>query len=378
MADPASERAQRKVEAALDAASIAFEVSVLEIIAERLGTLEGASVAEIYAAMPKDTARIRKAVEEGSAALESLTGKVMGDMAETNDQWAEKYYKARGVEQRSAFNNTLIKQTLENNTNSIKRKVSAICRSSVAGVGDRTFEPVADAYRRIVSGVATAMTNGVTLEKAVSEAVGRMAQYGLRVRYDSGVTRNLQTAVRTNVMDAYRSTMTNIREIQGAEFGADGVEVTAHALCAPDHQDYQGRQYSNAEWKDIQYQPKRPLVTGANCGHTVFPVILGVSSKAYSDKELRELKNASNAEVEFEGLSGETLRMTRYDASQYQRKLETAIRKQKETAYLQKISKADHSAADRAARYYTAQYKRISKQAGLTPRMDNIRIFTAK
>lgn len=223
-----------------------------------------------------------------------------------------------------------------------------------------------------------------TLQKAVKQSVQDMAKNGVRVQYQSGLTRNLQTAVRTNVMDSYRTAMSEIREIQGREFGADGVEVSAHALCAPDHQKYQGEQYSYERkrgydlWDEIQNEPPRPLVTGANCGHMIFPVILGMSSGAYSKKELEELKNLSNEKVTFKGLSGDELTMSRYDASQYQRKLETSIRKNKETAYLLEKSGSDATAANKAVKYYQSEYKRMSEAVGLTRRMENTRIYIAK
>ena len=379
--DPADEKEQRKVEAALEAALIAFELSILVIIAERLGRLDGKTFAEVYAVMPEDIARIREAIEAGTRNIENVTSKVMDNMAKANDDWAEKYYKARNVEQRSAFSHSSLMKQLERGTSNAKRKVSALCRSSVVSVGNRNFIPVEQAYRQIVSAAATAMTTGnLTGSQAISKAVERMAQNGLRVQYESGVTRDLITAVRTNVMDAYRSTMSNMREMQGAEFGADGVEVTAHALCAPDHQPYQGRQYSDKEWRTIQFAPARPLVIGANCGHSVFPIILGITSSKYSNEQLRQLNERSNAEITFEGLSGKELTMTRYEASQYQRKMENNIRKMKENTYLlEKANLSNFAKMERKTqRALSKRYEDISKAMGLTPRMENTRIYISK
>lgn len=388
MVDPADEKEQRKVEAAIDAASSAFEISLLEIIAERLGTIEDLSLAEVFALMAEDSARIRKAVEDGARNINNTAASAMAGMAKANDEWAAKYYQARNIEQQSAFTHSTLKNKLEKNTDRLKGKVTALCRSSVVGIGDRkTYLPVEQSYRRIISTAATEMTSEeLTNQEAIAEAVRELSRSGVRVQYQSGVTRDLVTSVRTNVMDAYRTTLSDMREIQGAEFGADGVEVSAHALCAPDHQDYQGMQYSLERkrgyelWDDIQYEPDRPLVTGANCGHTVFPVILGVSSGAYTRKELQELKRLSNELVSFKGLSGETLTMSRYNASQYQRRIETTIRKQKrETYLLEKANLPNFAKMERKTqRELTARYKSISEAMGLTPRLENTRIFAPK
>lgn len=388
MVDPADEKEQRKVEAAIDAASTAFELSILAIIAERLGELEDIDISDVYTTMPEDIARIRKAVEDGARNINNTAASAMAGMAKANDEWAAKYYQARNIEQQSAFTHSTIKNKLENNTDRLKGKVTALCRSSVVGIGDRkTYLPVEQSYRRIISTAATEMTSEeLTNQEAIASAVRELSRSGVRVQYQSGVTRDLVTSVRTNVMDAYRTTLSDMREIQGAEFGADGVEVSAHALCAPDHQDYQGMQYSLERkrgyelWDDIQYEPDRPLVTGANCGHTVFPVILGVSSGAYTRKELQELKRLSNELVSFKGLSGETLTMSRYNASQYQRRIETTIRKQKRNTYLlEKANLPNFAKMERKTqRELTARYKSISEAMGLTPRLENTRIFAPK
>lgn len=385
MVDPASEKAQRRAESAIGAASIAFELSLLGIIAERLGSIEGMSYAEIYAAMPEDIANIKKATKSGISGITGTANDILSNMASANDEWAERYYRARGVKQAPYFNSKQLSETLSKAKRSAIESLSVYCRSSVVAVGDKEFVSVEEAYRRTVTRAATAMQAGTeTLQQVVGESIGQMAKDGLRVMYQSGNTRNLHTAIRTNVMDAYRTAMTEMRQIQGREFGADGVEVSAHALCAPDHQDYQGERYPykprqgyDLTWDEAQFRPSRPLVTGANCGHTVFPVILDISSPAYTRAELAELKRLSNEPVEFEGLSGDTLTMSRYEASQYQRKMETNIRKMKENTYLlEKANLPNFAKMERKTqRALSAKYKNISKAMGLTPRMENTRIF---
>lgn len=392
MTDPATEEAQERAEAAIDAASVALELSVLAIIAERLGKLKGATVTEVYASMPEDISKIRKAVQNGIKDITATANAIMVNMAKANDEWAAVYYGARNIEQRSAFTHSMMSQVLRDRTGKAVADAEARCRSTVIGVLKETADgkvvqyfPCEQAYSEIVGQAATAMAAGeAAVDHAVAQATRQLAQSGLKVRYSSGNVRNLVSSVRTNVMDAYRTAMSELREMQGAEFGADGVEVSAHALCAPDHQPYQGMRYSYERrrgyelWDDIQNQPARPLVTGANCGHTVFPVILGVTEPTYSRQQLRELRNRSNESVTFKGLSGKDLTMTRYEASQYQRGMETTIRKQKELAYLLDVEGRDAGAARAAARRYTREYRRVSDDVGLRARDDLIRVYLPK
>lgn len=109
-------------------------------------------------------------------------------------------------------------------------------------------------------------------------------------------------------------------EETGQRFGADGVEISAHGLCALDHVDIQGRQYRKAEWDRINGGLKCPLGT-LNCHHYAIPIIYGVSRPMYSRKELAEINRRSKETVEWKGRE-----MTRYQASQKQRQLEMAIR----------------------------------------------------
>lgn len=388
--DPADIEEQRKVEDGIEAAAIGMEVAVLAVIARRLGKLEGKSLADVYASMPSDLSEIQSAIKEGTESMKKAAVDSMDDMAAANDEWAKRYYDYKGVEQLPAKEHQAMSAVLEEQTEDATSAIEAKCRSTVIKIAnDTTSEvlPIEAAYKQVVTQAATSMTTGLkTVDQAISQAVKTLSKSGLRVLYQSGATRNLYSAVSMNVMDAYRVAMAEMREIQGQEFGADGVEVTAHALCAPDHQEYQGIQYSYEPrrgyrlWSEVQFEPARPLVIGANCGHVVSPVLLGISEPAYSKKELADLTRRSNEQVSFNGLSGKQLTMSRYDASQYQRKVETIIRKANQDAYLFNEANAakDAAAAKAAAKAYTAQYKRMSPQAGLSTRMDRTRAYVQK
>lgn len=390
MHDPADIEEQRRAEDEIEAATIGMEVAVLAIIARRLGKLKGKSFVEVYAAMPKDLAEIRKVIDEGVKGIENVTSDIMESMAKANDQWAKRYYEHMGVEQVPALEHRKLSSILKSNTKEALSEINAICRSSVVSIldeGTKRITTIEAAYNKVVTQAANLMVAGSdSVDGAIAKTVKGLSQSGLRVVYQSGTTRNLYSAVSTNVMDAYRVAMSEMREVQGQEYGADGVEVSAHALCAKDHQEYQGNQYSYERkrgyrmWDEVQNEPSRPLVSGANCGHTVSPVILGISEPAYSKRELENLKRLSNEEVTFTGLSGNKLTMSRYDASQYQRQLETKIRQTKENAYLLKEADLTNFAKmERAtSKAYAERYRLMSEEARLRMREDRTRIHVQK
>ena len=197
------------------------------------------------------------------------------------------------------------------------------------------------------------------------------AAAGLRVQYPrSGMTRRLDSAVRQNVLDGVRALNNDILRQLGNEYGADGVEISAHALCAADHLPYQGRQFSNREFQDVQNRLDRPFGMW-NCKHTVFPIILGVSEPAHTEEELAAYRRNSSEAVEIGGRT-----MTRYEWTQEQRRIETAVRYQKDIAIAAKASGDDFARREAQARIndLQARYARISEAAGLTEQPERMAV----
>ncbi len=122
-----------------------------------------------------------------------------------------------------------------------------------------------------------------------------------------------------------RALMTSVSHItqriseQNAEkFGADGWEISAHSGARPSHAVYQGRQYPAKDYERIV----KPLIEDYNCRHSAFPIILGVSEPVYTEKELEEIDPKP---FTYEGRT-----YTAYQAQQQMRKMERAMRKQKD------------------------------------------------
>lgn len=252
---------------------------------------------------------------------------------------------------------------------------------SIQGLTHNTFINLANTtamyepYRNLVDVAIDAVVYGVDsydsiirkqlTDKTLQTSL-RYADEGLKVTYSSGITRRLDSAVRMNVLDGIRQVNDGIREKTGEEFGADGVEVTAHALCAADHIDIQGRQFSKADFIKVNESLRRKIST-CNCKHSTFPIVLGVSQPAYTSQELQQYKANSEKTITINGKE-----MTKYEATQAQRNMETAIRKQKDK-YIFADTMGDTELANAIKdniRQLQAQYNSLSKQAGLSPKID--------
>ena len=222
---------------------------------------------------------------------------------------------------------------------------------------------LSDGYRNAVDAAVSAVQSGVMdYNTAIRQALKQVATEGLRVQYpNSDITRRLDSAIRMNVLDGIRAINRDVMEQVGKEFKSDGIELSAHALCAEDHLPHQGTQMSNKEFSRLQNRLDRPFGMW-NCKHFWWPILLGISQPAHTDDELREYAENSNEPITIDGTT-----KTRYQWTQEQRRIETAIRHQKDIANLYKetgdtVGRREAQATINALR---DRYTKISEAAGL-------------
>jgi hypothetical protein len=200
-----------------------------------------------------------------------------------------------------------------------------------------------------------------------------MARDGLKVKYPSGYERRLDTAVRQNVLDGARAVNMGSMRLLGEQFGADGVEIDAHGLCAEDHLPYQGRQFTVKEFDELQNSLERPIGQW-NCRHNIHYIVLGVSPPAMTEEELEAMNESSTREITIDGVT-----KTRYEWSQAQRRLETEARYQNdETEMFRALG--DREAAkqsDKKAAEIVDAYDRVCRETGLPPQYDRMYVGRA-
>lgn len=375
--DPASTGYQLDVEDALGAETRAVEASVASIVANRLASLSPEdSLADALSNAPADLQRIEAAIDKGADDSSAAAGAMIDGMAEANAEWAAPLFELTGM----AYDPSPVAAIVASGKRDAEELVRARLRTSAIGLATKdAVLPVREAYAAIVSRAAADMAVGSAsgidaVSYAVSRALDLLCADGVRVMYESGATRDLTAAVRSAVMGTFRKTLHDARWEMGRQFGADGVEVSAHGICAPDHLPYQGRQMTLSEYRAVNASLKRPLVDGANCRHMAFPILLGVSEPAYDPKELDDLQESSVQTVTFTGLSGAPLTMTRYEATQYQRMLESKIRAEKLKAAILERNGLDASVAKARARMLSKRYRAVSNEADLVTRGELTRV----
>lgn len=177
-----------------------------------------------------------------------------------------------------------------------------------------------DMYRREMDAVHMKVVTGATdYMTAIRQACNKLAASGVRtIDYESGRSDRIEVAARRALLTSVAHVTHRISEQNGEELGADGWEMSAHSGSRPSHAVYQGRQYTQEQYERII----KPLISEPNCRHDVFPIILGVSEPTYTEEELQ---NIDQPPFTYEGRT-----YTAYEASQQMRKMERAMRKQKD------------------------------------------------
>lgn len=348
-----------------------YQKRMEEISAQYLQKM-GEHIRDIGKLTPTDVHRLTElrraganveSLQRGLAQAAQKTAKEVEELflrvAEENYKFAEQYYvKGRQI-------------PLRENAELLKL-IKAQARQTAAELVNLSRTTIQSAnYIKAVDNAIQAVQSGVAdYKSAIRQTIRKASEEGLRVKYQSGLTRRLDTAVRQNVLDGARQLQANVMEQTGKEFGADGVEISAHATCADDHADIQGKQFTNAEFDRLQATLERPIGQW-NCRHVATPILLGISAPAFSDGMLSAFKVNSAERIEIDGLV-----KTRYDWTQEQRKLETAVRYQKDIAIAAKAAGDDvlRRAAQANINKLDTAYAKIVKAAKVTSERERMAV----
>ena len=348
-------------ESRLAAIGAAVETAVLGVLARRLKALDG-DYSSARASEAADMAEINDLLQRGAETIGTEVDRIATDSAAESEEWAAPFFAYRGIGNPAVATDPALSGTVRRGVAGIKTSVAQACDSSALWlVGhDGRLHPFRDAFRSHVDAVVREIVAGRgSVPSEVTRAVLRVSNAGLRVRYQSGATRELYAALSQNIMDGFRDTMQALRDEQGRRFGADGVEVSAHGLCAADHLPFQGREFTNAEFRAVQDGLRRPIGKW-NCRHMTSPVVVGVSRRAHSDADLEGMRRASERVTD---AAGEP--MSAYEFTQWQRARERLVRRDRMRARLLEDAGLDGSEWRRRADATYADYAARSKAAGI-------------
>ena len=270
---------------------------------------------------------------------------------------------------------------------------------AVPGLGGKVIPgTIQETYTRILDVAAVKVQSGATgYQGAIREAIDKLAVSGLQwvdgsawVEYprrnpERPNHNRIEVAVRRAVMTGVGQLCNKYTDALREGSGTEMVEVSAHRGARDkgrppeNHKAFQGRCYHIGGDKTVNgvLYPDFERVTGIgtgpglggwNCRHRYFPHVPGVMERSYTDEELA---NIDPPPFEFEGK-----KYSAYDATQMQRRLETAMRAQKRKmiGFEAAGDKEAYTAAKAKYRALSAKYKAFSKAAGLPEQRERLRI----
>ena len=312
-------------------------------------------------------------------------------VAKKNLAFAQQFYEYRGIDYIPYEKNIALQEqvrAIAKITQDTYRNLSNTLGFVKTKNGKKVFTPLAQAYQEAIDDSVTALIQGKeAFNSAMTKAVRELSASGIKtIEWESGYHRRLDSSVRMNLRGALRDFSMTLQQQFGEEFGADGVEISVHENPAPDHAEVQGHQFSNEEFDKFQnnqdskdYKGKlftaeyhghdRRSIGQLNCYHYIFNVVLGVSKPLYTDSKLKEINDKNEKGFKLDGKH-----YTNYQGLQLQRKLETAIRKQKDRQIMAKASKDEEEEllATQKLTYLTNKYFELCKKSGLKSKVERL------
>lgn len=271
--------------------------------------------------------------------------------------------------------NTSMQQIVEASVKLAREDLTNITQTLGFIGPDGVIRELTDAYINATDFAFNGISSGaMDYNTAIRRACTQLANKGIQtIDYVSNVHTSLEAAVRRDMMGGLGLMVEKITQKNHDDLGCDGWEISAHAASAPDHEPFQGKQYTDARYKELNENLVRRIGT-LNCGHNAMPIIIGVNSPQYSKAELEQFRNDNAKGVSFEGKQFKTV----YEATQYQRKIERAIRAQKRRQTIAENQRNTERAQQAKTRLKVlqAEYRRFCKATGL--RTEDERLFVAR
>ena len=336
---------------------------------------------------------------------------ILEKVAKENIGFADVYYKSRGLETPIYEQNKALQRLVSSVYNISGAEFKNIAKSTGFRLLDSNGNPllldINQTYNEVIDRCIVAISQGKeTYQQAMRSTLNQLSDSGVRkIDYANNYSRRIDSSVRMNVLDAVREVSNQSQMLFGEEFDYNAVEVSHHSNSAPDHSnndiengkfDIDGHQFvkldilkeqiknriekeitlkdidevnHRVKCKDKWYYDfdyinnnlNRPVST-MSCYHYIFSVVLGVSRPQFTDKQLEEDKKKNNDGFEFEGKH-----YTMYEGTQLQRRIESAIRQEKDTQILAKASDDKDLVLQSQTRItqLTTKYKQLCNISGL-------------
>ena len=306
----------------------------------------------------------------------------------------ESLYQAVGQEFIPFEENVELQQLIEATKEQTAKQLKNITRTIGFSVkqpnGRKKFKTVDNYFKDTMDNAVMHVLNGTfDYNSIIKRTTDEMSKSGVRsINYDSGISTRIDVAARRAILTGVNQVTGKISANNMQKLNTEFVETSWHSTARPTHQVWQGRVFywdrtnPNAEKEEDGVLYKSFIretgygevdgLCGANCRHTFYPFIPGISVRTYTDEQLEELNKQENEKKEYNGKE-----YNKYEATQYQRRLETLMRKYRQDINLLKQSGLKDDSDEVIAakcKYQTMsqKYSDFCKKMGLCEHRDKV------
>jgi hypothetical protein len=325
------------------------------------------NIAIVKQDMDAITKELAKVTGYNISQIEQMYGELLTEQHLANqplyDYRGKKFVPFKDNRGLQAIAKAYAKSTGETMINLAKTKALCILDHNGKQVGLQKY--YTDVLDKAIMQVSTGATDFHT---AMRDSIIELGGSGIRVDYGGGVTRRLDTVVRQNLLWGAKQASIQYNDMIGEELGCDGIEIDWHSNPRPSHEFMQGKQFVLGKARTIngvKFESADEALERLNdygCLHFKTPIICGISEPRYDKKELARLNQQNKKTYDIGGQ-----KVTGYEATQMQRRLETAVRDQKTTRDLARASgdNALVKECNEKIKAYQAKYDEISEITGL-------------
>ena len=267
---------------------------------------------------------IVKLVAEYNNTTYEKVNQIFYEAGEKSLNFDDKIYKEAGIQPLPLQQSESIKQIMNATIIKTAGNLQNLCMTTANTAQTQFYNAINLAYMEVSTGVKS-------YTQSFIDALRKIGQQGAVIEYPNGRKRSIESAVRTNILTGVNQTCGKMQEMRANEVGWDLMEITAHSGARPDHAKWQGKiislsgQRGYLSKRDIGYGEATGF-KGINCRHDWYPYYKG-STRTYTQNELNKWKNEK---VTYNGK-----KISKYDATQIQRRMERQIRADKKELKVQ-------------------------------------------
>ena len=300
-----------------------LELKIIEEIAERIASVGYANTVVLNDVLiAQEMGILYEDIINLVAQYNNTSASQIFDIFETAGvkslEYDDNIYKLAGLEPVSLKQSRSMWQFLEATARKTQYNLNNLVMTTANTSQAQFYNAMNKAYMEVSTGVKS-------YSQSIVDTIKDLSKEGTYIEYPSGRKMNLESAVRMNIVTSVNQTCGKLQEMRADELGWDLMELTAHSGARPEHAEWQGKIVSRSGKKgylslvNIGYGEVIGF-KGVNCRHDWMPYYKG-STRTYTDKELEDLKNET---VTYNGQE-----ISKYDATQIQRRLERTIRQDK-------------------------------------------------